>query len=60
MEGDPGLEARVPARLTGAAGRKFGLTVGGAFLVLAALLYYWRHKETAAAVLGASEAAGWD
>jgi DMSO reductase anchor subunit len=46
------LEARVPARLSPAEGRKFGLTVGIAFLVLASLLYFWRHKETAAAVTG--------
>ncbi len=39
--------------LTRAEGRKFGLTVGIAFLVLAALLFFWRHKETAAAVTGA-------
>ena len=47
------MEARIPARLSPAEGRKFGLTVGIAFLVLAALLYFWRHRETAAAVLGA-------
>ena len=50
MEGDGGLETRVPARLSPAEGRKFGLTVGIAFLVLASLLHFWRHKETAAAV----------
>jgi hypothetical protein len=44
------LEARIPARLSPAEGRKFGLTVGIAFLVLAGLLHFWRHKETAAAV----------
>ena len=53
MEGDGELEAGIPARLTAAQGRKFGLTVGVAFLVVAALLYFWRHKETAAAVAGA-------
>lgn len=47
------MEARIPARLSPAEGRKFGLTVGIAFLVLASLLHFWRHKETAAAVLGA-------
>ena len=47
------MEARIPARLSPAEGRKFGITVGIAFLVLAALLYFWRHRETAAAVLGA-------
>jgi len=46
------LEARVPARLTPAQGRKFGLTVGIAFLVLASLVYFWRHKETVGSVLG--------
>ena len=46
------MEARIPARLTAAEGRKFGLTVGIAFLVLASLVYFWRHKETAGAVLG--------
>jgi hypothetical protein len=52
MEGDAELEAGIPARLTPAQGRKFGLTVGIAFLVLAALLHFWRHRETAAAVMG--------
>jgi hypothetical protein len=46
------LEAGIPARLTPAQGRKFGLTVGIAFLVLAALLHFWRHKEAATAVTG--------
>ena len=36
-----------------AEGRKFGFTVGAAFLVLAGLLYFWRHLETAGAVTGA-------
>ena len=52
MEGDGELEAGIPARLSAAQGRKFGLTVGIAFLVLAGLLHLWRHKETAAAVAG--------
>jgi len=47
------LEAGIPARLTAAQGRKFGLTVGLAFLALAALLHFWRHRETAAAVMAA-------
>ena len=47
------MEAGIPARLTAAQGRKFGLTVGLAFLALAALLHFWRHRETAAAVMGA-------
>jgi hypothetical protein len=46
------LEAGIPARLTPAEGRRFGLTVGIAFLVLASLLYLWRHKETAGAAFG--------
>ncbi len=47
------METGIPARLSPAEGRKFGLTVGAAFLVLAGLLHYWRHRETAAAVFGA-------
>ena len=39
----------VPARLTPAAGRKFGLTLGIAFGVIGALLY-WRGKHTRAMV----------
>ena len=46
------METRIPARLTQAEGRKFGLTVGVAFLVLASLLHFWRHKETAGAIAG--------
>jgi DMSO reductase anchor subunit len=46
------LAAGIPARLTAAEGRKFGLTVGIAFLVLAGLLHFWRHKEAAAAITG--------
>jgi len=38
--------------LTAAQGRKFGLTVGIAFLVLASLLHFWRHRETTAAIFG--------
>jgi drug/metabolite transporter (DMT)-like permease len=50
------LENRVPARLTPAEGRKFGLVVGGAFLLLALLL--WRRTHvTAATVAGAVGAA---
>jgi hypothetical protein len=45
----------VPARLKGpytaAAGRKFGFTVGGAFLVLAAIAF-WRGHPTTLRVLG--------
>ncbi len=42
----------VPARLSRVAGRKFGLSVGGAFLVLAALLHFWRHREAVAMGFG--------
>ncbi len=47
------MEERVPARLTAAQGRKFGLTVGIAFLVLASLVYFWRHRLVTGEVLGA-------
>ncbi|HSJ30538.1 MAG TPA: SxtJ family membrane protein [Longimicrobiales bacterium] len=47
------MEARVPARLSAADGRRFGLTVGSAFLALA-LLLWWRGHETARAVTGAA------
>jgi hypothetical protein len=40
------LAPAIPARLSPAEGRKFGLTVGGAFLVLAALLW-WRGRPAA-------------
>ncbi len=46
------MAGRVSARLTPAEGRKFGFTVGIAFGVLAAVLYFWRHATTASAVLG--------
>ena len=51
------MEAGIPARLSPSEGRKFGLTVGVAFLVLAALLQFWRHKEVAAAVAASLGAA---
>jgi hypothetical protein len=54
------LEARVPARLSPAEGRRFGLTVGAAFLALA-LLFWWRDREGArlvTAVLGGLFVAG--
>ena len=44
------MAARVPARLTRAEGRRFGLTVGGAFLVVAAVSWWRDHP---AVVLGA-------
>lgn len=37
------MASGIPARLSAAEGRKFGFTVGGAFLLLAALLW-WRGK----------------
>jgi hypothetical protein len=43
------MEASVPARLSASEGRRFGTTVGGAFLVLAAVLL-WRGRESAAMV----------
>jgi len=43
------LEARIPARLTPAAGRRFGLTLGAAFLVLGGVLW-WRAREAPAVV----------
>lgn len=43
---------RVPARLTPAEGRRFGLTLGVAFLVLAAIVR-WRGGETVSLVFGA-------
>jgi hypothetical protein len=49
LAGDRGLEARVPPRLTRAEGRHFGLVVGTAFLILAAILL-WRRRETVSAV----------
>jgi hypothetical protein len=55
MERERELETGIPARLTLAEGRKFGLLVGGAFLAVAALMW-WRDHETAtyvAAALGA-------
>jgi hypothetical protein len=41
------LETRVPARLSTAEGRRFGVTVGLAFLVLSALLLWWRGHDVA-------------
>lgn len=47
------METGIPARLSPAKGRKFGLTVGVAFLVLSSLLHFWRHREPAGAVFAA-------
>jgi hypothetical protein len=49
------LEARVPARLSTAEGRRFGLTVGSAFLALS-LLLWWRGYDTARTITGAAAA----
>lgn len=38
------MATRIPARLTPAEGRKFAFTVGGAFLVLSAIMW-WRDHE---------------
>lgn len=46
----------VPARLTPSEGRRFGLLVGGAFLVLAAL--FWRASHPTAAWVTAVPGAG--
>ena len=51
MDGHGAVEGRVPARLSAAAGRRFGFTVGLAFLALAAVLL-WRGRTRTATVLG--------
>jgi hypothetical protein len=51
MEGERELESRVSARLTATEGRKFGLLVGGAFLVLGVLLWRRTHLTGAAVAL---------
>lgn len=50
------MAARVPARLTPQQGRRFGVTVGGAFLVFAALAW-WRQSVVLTPVLAALGAA---
>jgi hypothetical protein len=45
------LEKGIPARLTLREGRKFGLSIGGAFLTLGTLIW-WRGHPTAASALG--------
>src|SRR4051812_34538939 len=45
------MERGVSARLTPAEGRKFGLLVGGAFLLMSAVLV-WRHRMPGAYVTG--------
>jgi uncharacterized membrane protein len=44
------METRVPARLTAAEGRKFGVTVGLAFVVLGSIAM-WRGKQRTAVVM---------
>src|SRR5438093_8943046 len=54
VEGGTGLAGRISARLTVAEGRRFGLTVGAAFLALAGLAW-WRgraHAGITFAVIG--------
>ena len=45
------MAGRVPARLTASEGRKFGLGVGSAFLLIAAVLW-WRDHRVAMQVIG--------
>lgn len=58
MEGDGGLAAAIPARLSAAEGRKFGLVVGGAFLTVAGLLWWRGHPAGALAAGGVGTALG--
>ena len=46
------MGARVPTRLTAAAGRRFGLTIGAAFVIIAAVLRVWRGAVTVPLVFG--------
>jgi hypothetical protein len=50
MDRDKQLAAGIPARLTKREGRRFGLTVGTAFLMLAGVVA-WRGHATAAAAM---------
>jgi ABC-type uncharacterized transport system permease subunit len=50
VERDEGMAAGIPARLTREDGRKFGLTVGGAFLALSGFLW-WRGRHPAALIV---------
>lgn len=45
------MATRIPSRLSPAEGRKFGLTVGGAFLVFTAILW-WRGRHGAVPYTG--------
>src|SRR5687768_6477722 len=46
MVGVSGMAERIPARLTAAQGRRFGVTVGGAFLVLSGIAWWRGHPAT--------------
>jgi hypothetical protein len=46
------MERGIPARLTPRQGRSFGLTVGGAFLAIAAFVWWRGHLKTAAVLAG--------
>lgn len=50
MDGNRRLAARIPARLTAAEGRRFGLTLGGAFLLLSAVTWYRGHGTVTVAL----------
>jgi hypothetical protein len=56
MGGEGRLATGIPARLSPAEGRKFGLTVGAAFLVLAGITW-WRDLPTLMSVFGGLGAA---
>jgi hypothetical protein len=56
MEGRRKLAHAIPARLTAADGRRFGLVVGAAFLALGAVLW-WRGRLHGAALAGGVGAA---
>jgi Saxitoxin biosynthesis operon protein SxtJ len=51
MEGERGLASGIPAGLKAAEGRKFGVLVGTAFIVLAGLM--WRRAHVTAAAVAA-------
>lgn len=52
MAGEDGLETGIRTGLTRSEGRRFGATVGGAFLALAGLLF-WRDHVVPAAIAAA-------
>lgn len=55
MARERGLAKHIPTRLTPAEGRRFGFTVGGAFLLIGAVLWWRAHPDRAmvAATIGA-------